>query len=101
MRQAIEEGFILDVLKNYTPYKLPRLPALSSGGREWDEQEVERGGGPQGDHALGAPAPLQHRPEGGRSWSSTPGSTWPRCEVCSNLVYQRGLIEVEKAAHRC
>jgi type I restriction enzyme R subunit len=22
MRQAIEEGFILDVLKNYTPYKL-------------------------------------------------------------------------------
>jgi hypothetical protein len=22
-------------------------------------------------------------------------------EVCSNLVYQRGLIEVEKAAHRC
>jgi len=26
-----------------------------------------------------------------------------RCplEVCSDLVYQRGLIEVEKAAHRC
>jgi len=22
-------------------------------------------------------------------------------ELCSNLVYQRGLIEVEKAAHRC
>jgi type I restriction enzyme R subunit len=22
MRQAIEEGFILDVLQNYTPYKL-------------------------------------------------------------------------------
>jgi type I restriction enzyme R subunit len=22
MRQAIEEGFILDVLKNYTPYRL-------------------------------------------------------------------------------
>ena len=40
MRQAIEEGFILDVLKNYTPYKLAfRLAAL---GREWDQQEVVR-----------------------------------------------------------
>jgi len=40
MRQAIEEGFILDVLKNYTPYKLAfRLASL---GREWDEQEVVR-----------------------------------------------------------
>ena len=68
MRQAIEEGFILDVLKNYTPYKLafklacgqgrsptPTLPrAAGEGtnaslrefsipdGREWDEKEVER-----------------------------------------------------------
>lgn len=41
MRQAIEEGFILDVLKNYTPYKLAFK--LASGGREWDETEVERG----------------------------------------------------------
>ncbi len=40
MRQAIEEGFILDVLKNYTPYSLAFR--LASGGREWDEQEVER-----------------------------------------------------------
>jgi type I restriction enzyme R subunit len=40
MRQAIEEGFILDVLKNYTPYKLAFK--LASGGREWDEKEVER-----------------------------------------------------------
>lgn len=40
MRQAIEEGFILDVLKNYTTYKLAFR--LASGGREWDEQEVER-----------------------------------------------------------
>jgi type I restriction enzyme, R subunit len=40
MRQAIEEGFILDVLKNYTPYKLAfRLAAM---GREWDQQEVVR-----------------------------------------------------------
>ncbi len=40
MRQAIEEGFILDVLKNYTPYKLAFR--LASNGREWDEKEVER-----------------------------------------------------------
>jgi len=40
MRQAIEEGFILDVLKNYTPYKLAFK--LASGGREWDEMEVEK-----------------------------------------------------------
>ncbi|MFA6903190.1 MAG: type I restriction endonuclease [Gallionellaceae bacterium] len=40
MRQAIEEGFILDVLKNYTPYSLAYK--LASDGREWDESEVER-----------------------------------------------------------
>lgn len=40
MRQAIEEGFILDVLKNYTPYKLAFK--LATGGKEWDEKEVER-----------------------------------------------------------
>lgn len=40
MRQAIEEGFILDVLRNYTPYKLAFK--LASGGEEWDEAEVER-----------------------------------------------------------
>lgn len=40
MRQAIEEGFILDVLRNYTPYKLAFR--LANDGREWDEKEVER-----------------------------------------------------------
>jgi hypothetical protein len=40
MRQAIEEGFILDVLKNYTPYRLAFK--LANGGEEWDEMEVER-----------------------------------------------------------
>lgn len=40
MRQAIEEGFILDVLKNYTPYKLAFK--LATGGKEWDDKEVER-----------------------------------------------------------
>lgn len=40
MRQAIEEGFILDVLQNYTPYKLAFK--LAHDGRELDEVEVER-----------------------------------------------------------
>lgn len=40
MRQAIEEGFILDVLRNYTPYKLAFK--LANEGREWDEKEIER-----------------------------------------------------------
>ncbi|MBY0429674.1 MAG: type I restriction endonuclease subunit R, partial [Rhodospirillales bacterium] len=38
---AIEEGFILDVLKNYTPYKLAFK--LANDGQEWDDKEVERG----------------------------------------------------------
>lgn len=40
MRQAIEEGFILDVLKNYTPYRLAFR--LANEGKEWDDKEVER-----------------------------------------------------------
>ena len=40
MRQAIEEGFILDALQNYTTYKLAFK--LAHEGHEWDEQEVER-----------------------------------------------------------
>jgi type I restriction enzyme R subunit len=40
MRQAIEEGFILDVLKNYTPYKLAFR--LAHNGKDFDEKEVER-----------------------------------------------------------
>ncbi len=40
MRQAIEEGFILDVLKNYTSYKLAFR--LAHEGRELDQTEVER-----------------------------------------------------------
>ena len=40
MRQAIEEGFILDVLKNYTPYKLAFK--LVHNGKELDGKEVER-----------------------------------------------------------
>ena len=40
MRQAIEEKFILDVLKNYTPYSLAFK--LAHEGKERDEKEVER-----------------------------------------------------------
>src|SRR5690606_26691490 len=40
MRQAIEEEFILDVLRNYTSYKLAFR--LAHNGKEWDDQQVER-----------------------------------------------------------
>lgn len=40
MRQAIEEGFILDVLRNYTSYKLAFK--LAKEGKEIDDAEVER-----------------------------------------------------------
>ena len=40
MRQAIEEGFILDVLLNYTPYSLAFK--LAHEGKEVDDKEVER-----------------------------------------------------------
>lgn len=40
MRQAIEEGFILDVLRNYTTYKLAFK--LAHNGQEYDEATVER-----------------------------------------------------------
>ena len=38
MRQAIEEGFILDVLKNYTSYKLAYK--LAHNGKEWNDTQV-------------------------------------------------------------
>jgi type I restriction enzyme R subunit len=40
MRQAIEEGFILDVLRNYTPYKTAFK--LAHDGREVEDREVGR-----------------------------------------------------------
>ncbi|HCZ00690.1 MAG TPA: type I restriction endonuclease subunit R [Rhodobacter sp.] len=40
MRQAIEEGFILDVLKNYTPYALAFK--LANDGKEFTDAEVEQ-----------------------------------------------------------
>ena len=46
MRQAIEEGFILDVLRNYTPYSLAFK--LATEGKELDAQAVERAAAMQG-----------------------------------------------------
>jgi type I restriction enzyme R subunit len=46
MRQAIEEGFILDVLKNYTPYKLAFK--LAQAGLELSDVEVERSAATRG-----------------------------------------------------
>jgi type I restriction enzyme R subunit len=40
MRQAIEEGFILDVLQNYTPYRLAFR--LAHEGKDYDDKTVER-----------------------------------------------------------
>lgn len=40
MRQAIEEGFILDVLKNYTPYKLAFK--LAHNGKDYDNDTVDQ-----------------------------------------------------------
>lgn len=43
MQQAIEEGFILDVLKNYTSYKLAYR--LAHDGHDYDDQEVDKSEG--------------------------------------------------------
>lgn len=40
MQQAIEEGFILDVLKNYTPYKLAFK--IAHGGEDYDSETVDK-----------------------------------------------------------
>ena len=69
MRQAIEEGFILDVLKNYTTYATYfRLLESVRGRSERRAQERRR--------ALGAfheAAPAQHRPEDGSDGRAFPG----------------------------
>jgi|SRR5882672_103594 len=46
MRQAIEEKFILDVLQNYTSYKLAFR--LAHEGKDYDQKEVERGAAMKG-----------------------------------------------------
>ncbi len=47
MRQAIEEGFILDVLQNYMPYRVAYK--LAHDGKDWDDKIVDK---PDGMKAL-------------------------------------------------
>ena len=60
MRQAIEEGYILDVLKGYQSYET----ALKIAGKIDESDEVEEGAARQGADAVGEAAPDQHQPEG-------------------------------------
>jgi len=46
MQQAIEEGYILDVLQNYTPYRLAFK--LAHNGQEYDQAEVDQAAAMQG-----------------------------------------------------
>ena len=61
MRQAIEEGFILDVLKNYTPYKMAYK--LAHGGKDWNAAgNGSSGNGNGSDHlddAVDKPAAVK------------------------------------------
>ena len=59
MRQAIEEGFILDVLRNYVSWRMAFR--LTHEGQEMDDKEVEAGEAQKRIHGLGAAAPAQHR----------------------------------------
>ena len=77
MRQAIEEEFILDVLQNYTPYKLAFK--LAHNGKEYRREGGRAQRGHEGDHGLGAAAPLQHRPEGADRRRALPRDTSRRC----------------------
>jgi type I restriction enzyme, R subunit len=40
MKQAIQEGFILDVLRNYTPYRVAYK--LAHNGKDWDDKDVDK-----------------------------------------------------------
>ena len=65
MQQAIEEGYILDVLRNYTTYDIAFKIAQRSKINAPDRGEAgRRVRGHQGPDAVGVAAPDQHRPEG-------------------------------------
>ena len=70
MQQAIEEGFILDVLQELHALQAG-LPAGAQRARSYDDQEVEKARGLEAAGALGAAAPVQHRARRWRSSSST------------------------------
>ena len=40
MKQAIQEGFILDVLQNFTPYRVAYK--LAHGDKDWDDKDVDK-----------------------------------------------------------
>jgi type I restriction enzyme R subunit len=84
MRQAIEERFILDVLQNYTPYRLAFR--LAHNGLQYDEKKVERSAAMKGDHGLGTAPSVQHRAEGGDRGGALPGV----CGVNGRKVPGRG-----------
>jgi len=48
MRQAIEEDFILDVLQNFTPYRVAYK--LAHNGKDWDDLEVDESAGRKALH---------------------------------------------------
>jgi len=58
MRQAIEEGFILDVLQNYTSYRLTFR--IANDGRELDEKGSRTPGCNEGADELAPTASLEH-----------------------------------------
>jgi len=62
MQQAIEEGFILDVLQTYTPYKLA-FQLAHEGKRSTINGRTQRGD--EGDYGLGSSSSAQHLAEGG------------------------------------
>ena len=72
MQQAIEEEFILDVLKNYTPYQAGLPAGVSRGGN--GRAGGGEGRGTEAAGALGAAAPAQHRAEGNDHRRAFPGA---------------------------
>lgn len=62
MRQAIEEGFIFDVLQNYTTYTLAFK--LANAGKEINDKQGRTQHRDEGIDGLGATASIQHRSEG-------------------------------------
>ena len=74
MRQAIEEGFILDVLANYTTYQtFWRIEKATEDDPEYDAKQ-----GPPGDRPVRQPAPVPPGAEGRDHRRALPRSTPPR-----------------------
>ena len=102
MRQAIEEGFILDVLKNYTPYKLAFK--LAHNGKEIGRKGSGAQRGAERDHALGPAASLQHLPKGPGGGRAFPRERAPLLDgkakamvvVASRLEAVRWQLAIDK-----